>query len=1756
MLNWAGKMDNSDDRTNRWMFLDLETDLDGRVFKLAALHAGVEISTTGRDCLAKARPALDRMAENADGVAGHNIIDHDLPVLGRLAPDLALLKLPVADTLLLSPVCFPENPYHRLVKDYKLVPQSKNDPLLDARLASLLLKDEAAALDDLFAHAPDTMMPVDAALAHSIDHRVAEGWRLLTAAHAAGRSRAPDIKSACSAKVCATALACWAWSEDVRDEQRWALAYALSWLRVCGARSVLPPWVRHRFPETVVLLHTLRDTPCDHPDCRYCAETFSPETQLKKFFGFEAFRPDPPASDGSSLQGTVVKAGMRNESLLAILPTGGGKSLCFQLPALNRHVRLGQLTVVVSPLQALMKDQVDGLIRRTGMENAAALHGMLTLPERGDVLRRTAMGDLALLYVSPEQLRNGSVRKAIASRDIGCWVMDEAHCLSKWGHDFRPDYLFVGRFMRQLAEAQQAPLPPVACFTATAKPDVIEEIIDYFKRETGHELARYQGGVERDNLRFEVQTVGALGRLPRIEELLRERLGEPGRGEGCAVVFRTTRALAEESDQFLRDRGWASAAFHAGLTAPDKRRIQDAFLAGSVQVICATNAFGMGIDKDNVRVVIHGDTPGSLENYLQEAGRAGRDRERADCILLYSEEDCERQFRLGAYSELSRNDIAQILRGLRKAARQRSTDEIIITTGELLRDEDVATGFEADDRMADTKVRTAIAWLERAGLIERNENQTHVIQAKPLVQSMEEAKRKIATMELSEGQAAMWLAILRELMDAERNESITVDEIALLPEFRGYLSHREDSPSHVFRDGRNIEYVSAKVLHILHTMMQTGILKKDTLLTAYVSYKVADHSVLRLQAALVADQALLALMAELEPDPEHWLPLNARLISAELEARGVASSPELVRKLLRSMSEDGRGFGGQSGSIDLRSVARDQYRVLVKRPWTRVAELADRRGRIARALLDALLNKIPPETAARRDVLVSFSFEEMVDALQRDLILRGEVREPLVAVERGLMFLHEQGVIVLQQGLSIFRSAMAIKVFPDLLAQRYTKENYEALELHYKERIFQVHVMNVYAQAALRKVDEAIRLVVSYFSMSKNTFIALFFRGQRGLLELATTERSYRTIVDALNNKDQIRIVTASPRRNLLILAGPGAGKTRVVVHRVAYLLRVRRVKPSAILVCCFNHKAAAELRSRLTTLVGADARGVMVSTYHGLALRLLGKSAQQWAENSGNAPDFDRMIADAVALLKEENVPPGMEPDEIRDRLLAGFEHILVDEYQDIDEPQYELISAIAGRTLDDADRKLTVLAVGDDDQNIYTFRGANIGFIRRFQQDYGAEVAYLVENYRSTRHIIEASNQVIAHNHDRMKTEHPIRIDQGRGLLQPGGLWGAADPETRGRVAVVSVLDVRGQAASVIHEVQRLRGLGVKRWDHIAVLARHRQDLALVRAAAEAAGIPVSWSLDRQKVPPLHRLREIRAFLDALAAQRTDVLTATQLDAMIPRDANNPWIRLLREWLKDWRDEAGDDAVSASVILDHVYEALNQRRRDETWGDGVILRTVHAAKGTEYPHVVLGGNWSMSNAGSCEEERRAFYVGMTRARDSLTILVRKDVRHSFAGELTGPSVLAREEAFTLSDDLIGREYALLGLEDIFIDYAGHRGRTSAVHDHLAALQSGDEVTLVLSEDNVSIATRDGQIIGRLAARAAAEWRDKLPRIQRVQLMGMMVRTIDDVDGQEYKDRLLCMRWEAPWLEITLARDVSRRGPSGSTPKGCETDF
>lgn len=928
------------------LLLDLETTPDGRLFKIGALRGEATFLSQDRFDSRQALRELEAFARGSTYVLGHNLLDHDLPVLQSLVPDLPLLRQPVIDTLYLSPLAFPENPYHRLVKDYKLVRDSLNDPLQDARLAGQVFVEQVQALSARGQAEPGHLRLLRFCFEDALLRRGDFSSKGLNDVFAALGGELPKvtataIRQELTGRICGNALegAIGPLLEDAR--QRPALAYLLAWLKVAGGNSVLPPWVRRRFPVISPALHRLRDIACGDPHCSWCREIHGPVAQLKRFFGYTAYRSTPTASDGGSLQQAIVSYGMSDRPLLAILPTGGGKSLCYQIPALVRYLRRGTLTVVISPLQALMKDQVDGLINRTGTTQTAALYGLLTPPERGEVLERTRLGDIAILYISPEQLRNRSLRQVLAQREIGAWVFDEAHCLSKWGHDFRPDYLYAARFIREFAREHEQAIPPIACYTATAKRDVIEEIREYFGRELGQELALFQGGVERDNLHFEVQAVTRAEKYARIHSLLTERLKDR---PGSAVVYAATRRTTEEITEFLKGQGWPAEAFHAGLAAPDKRRIQEAFIAGEIAVICATNAFGMGIDKDDVRLVIHADAPGSLENYLQEAGRAGRDRGPAECILLYAREDIETQFKLGAFSELSRRDIAEILRALRKARRNDKDQTVTLTSGELLRDESLQLSFETDDRSVDTRVKTAVAWLERAGFIERNENHTRVFQGKPLVRSLDEARPRMAALNLSAQQRNRWEAILQALVNVDSDQGLSVDELAQLPA----LKPREGEPP-------------IHILRILDDMARQGLLGMGLQLSAYVRAKGKGNALRVLERISVLEQALLDQLRELAPEADdgQWWPLELRPLNQRLLDSGLESSIELLRNLIKSLAQDGKGLAGKRGSLEYRYVARDSYQVRLQRDWKALCLTTERRRAIAQRVLQAILDRIP-----------------------------------------------------------------------------------------------------------------------------------------------------------------------------------------------------------------------------------------------------------------------------------------------------------------------------------------------------------------------------------------------------------------------------------------------------------------------------------------------------------------------------------------------------------------------------------------------------------------------------------------------------------------------------------------------------------------------------------------------------------------------------------------------------------------------------
>jgi len=351
---------------------------------------------------------------------------------------------------------------------------------------------------------------------------------------------------------------------------------------------------------------------------------------LESVFGYADFRPG---------QDEAVRAALAQRDALVLLPTGSGKSLCYQVPAIAASRAGRGTTLVVSPLIALMRDQVSALEAR-GVA-AAALHSQGDPQEQRALVARFASGELALLYVSPERAAAPGFRRLLARGRVAHLAVDEAHCVSQWGHDFRPDYL-------RLHELREIVGAPMVALTATATPAVLAEIED---RLALRAPVIVRAGFDRPNLAFAVQALrGHAERLAALRAQLEDAGLLDRRGPGRALVYCSTRKVTERVAGELRSAGIGAGHYHAGRTSLARERTQRAFEAGRTRVLVATNAFGMGIDLPDIRLIVHFQTPGSVEAYYQEAGRAGRDGDPARCVLFFGAADLVTQRRLGAGS--------------------------------------------------------------------------------------------------------------------------------------------------------------------------------------------------------------------------------------------------------------------------------------------------------------------------------------------------------------------------------------------------------------------------------------------------------------------------------------------------------------------------------------------------------------------------------------------------------------------------------------------------------------------------------------------------------------------------------------------------------------------------------------------------------------------------------------------------------------------------------------------------------------------------------------------------------------------------------------------------------------------------------------------------------------------------------------------------------------------------------------------------
>ena len=1286
------------------------------------------------------------------------------------------------------------------------------------------------------------------------------------------------------------------------------LAYALA-LISAGEKehSQLPMWVLNQYPFTLTVYNALRGTICkDH--CGYCRKKFNPVKQLQDRFGYPSFR----SYGGEPLQERAVRAAVEGKSLLAVFPTGGGKSLTFQLPALMASDAVGGLTVVISPLQSLMKDQVDNLAER-GIVDAVAINGLLSPVERGEAVNRVENGMASILYISPESLRSRTVERLLMGRNVVRFVIDEAHCFSAWGQDFRVDYLYIGDFIAELQKKKHTKIP-VSCFTATAKQKVISDIKAYFQRKLGVSLELFTTDAARENLRYEV-----LYRATEQEkyETLRALILEK---QVPTIVYVSRVRKTKELAEHLCADGIAALPYNGKMDPDEKVEHQNRFKSGEVDVMVATSAFGMGVDKKDVGLVVHYEISDSLENYVQEAGRAGRDEKiEAECIILFHESDLDKHFLMLGQSKLSMGEIAQVWRGIKELSKRNPV--ISVSALELAR----ASGWKDDLDGLETKVKTAVQSLEEAGMIRRSQNVGCLYADSIVPKNMIEARQMI-------DQSAL----------TEKDRQTASRLISMMISVRSRFREPGETPeSRIDYMADRLGLASSEVITVVEEMREAGILSDHR--EMYVDITENRGAAARRTQQLKKYMELERFFAPRLDSAA--LTVNYKKWNEEALDAGLESSVKLIQKLLYFWTimgyiEKPRGAVAQGMQTETRMT-----------PDVRNAKM-ERRFKLAQ-YMDRLFSARAKEELAKADgqtdVKVDFSITEVrrgFDAEEGspDKATVAEVEEAILYLQKNEIYRVDGGFLVLYNRMRIERIVQDNKI-------QYKKEDYRKLSEYYQNRILQIHIVGEYANMMVSDYDAALAFVNDYFQMDHQLFLTKYFKGKREVeITRNITPMKYDRLFADLSEA-QSEIIKDDTHSRIMVAAGPGSGKTKILVHKLASLMLMEDVKHDQLLMLTFSRAAAMEFRVRLHDLIGDAAYFVEIKTFHSYAFDLLGRI--------GSLKGSDSVVQTAADEIRQNNVVP--------ERISKTV--LVIDEAQDMDEHEYSLVSALMEYNED-----MRVILVGDDDQNIYEFRGSDSRYMAMLAE--GDDTGYytLAENYRSSRFVTAFSNCFVSLIENRFKEKDiiPVRTDDGEVHLTYAQ-W-AVIPST-----VQTFLD------------HYKKGSGRR----TAILTRTNEEAERICAVLTHMDYPVRMvsSMEGYSVKNLmanqYFLAILRKVQERNFAAGTTLLSGEDWDQCVEviktKFAGSTDLACYLQLYEEYRKSCGQ------IFLSDFEEYLGEVRAEDFQipdNEEIYLSTLHKVKGLEFDDVFI----ALDKAGAedrqvPDSERRVIYVGMTRARERLFI-------------------------------------------------------------------------------------------------------------------------------------------------------------------------
>lgn len=1494
--------------------------------------------------------------QGSDFICGHNIFKHDIKYIRNALIEAGMQQLGVIDTLYLSPLLFPTKPYHALLKDDKLQSEENNNPLNDSIKARDLFYDEVAA----FKQTDESLRQIYYQLLK--DKKEFRGFFRYLNYTCDVQQTEITIRRKFQHEICNHAdLAV------VIRQHPIALAYCLSlidsFIRHKKTQSITPPWVLKNYPEVEQIMFRLRTRPCVS-GCEYCNNALDIHRGLKRFFGFDSYR----TYGEESLQADAVKAAVDNKSILAVFPTGGGKSITFQVPALMSGDSARGLTVVISPLQSLMKDQVDNL-EKAGITDAVTINGLLDPIERAKSIERVEDGSASLLYVSPEALRSQSIERLLLGRNIVRFVIDEAHCFSAWGQDFRVDYLYIGDFIKNLQEKKNLENGiPVSCFTATAKQKVIEDIRDYFRLKLGLELELFISKASRTNLQYKVyEKEDEAQKYQALRDLIEVK--------NCPTIVYVTRTRkAYLLAQRLSEDGFNAKPYHGKMDIHEKTANQNAFIAGDVQIMVATSAFGMGVDKKDVGMVVHYEISDSLENYVQEAGRAGRDENIvAECYVLFNEEDLGKHFILLNQTKLSIREIQQIWKAIKEITRFRA--KVSHSALEIAR----LAGWDDNVTEIETRVKTAIAALEEAGYLKRGQNMPKIFANSILSKNAQEAINKIHGSEkFEEKQKEQGVRIIKKLFSS-KNRKNAEDEAA---EARvDYISD-------------HLGIVKEEVIHIVNLLREEKILADAQDLTAFIRRGENKNRSLHILESFNKIENFLLPQFEQEEKLFHIKELNENA-----EEQGCEDvSPSKIKTIINFWAIK-HWIKKQN-----REFSKNHVAVISLHPGEYLKEKINRRHEIARFILDLLFQRsqtvLQKNETEKDEVLVEFSVQELKVAYQNSLTLF-KISIQTEDIEDALFYLSRIGAFKIEGGFLVLYNRLTIERLETDNKKRYKVEDYQKLNQFYENKVQQIHIVGEYARMMLNDYKSALQFVEDYFQLNYSSFLNKYFKGSRqNEIKRNLTPAKFRQLFGELS-PTQLKIITDNESKYIVVAAGPGSGKTRVLVHKLASLLLMEDVKHEQLLMVTFSRAAATEFKKRLLKLIGNAANYIEIKTFHSYCFDLLGKV--------GNLEKSDVIIKKTVEKILNREV----EASRITKTVLV------IDETQDMDENEFQLI-----KTLMEQNEEMRVIVVGDDDQNIFEFRGSSSKYLEKFIQINKAVKYELVENYRSRSNLVNFSNQFAEKIRHRLKNTSIV-----------------ARQATDGKIRII-----RYQSPNLITPmVQDLLNTDLS--GTTCVLTRTNEEALQITGLLLHHNMPARI-IQTNEGFSLHLLQELRFFLNLVNKDDDVFVISDEVWANAKRKLNDQFSRshmleLCNNIIRDF--EATNPVKRYKSDLEVFFRESRLEDFFSENGETIFVSTIHKAKGKEFDNVfILLENFKLSG----DEEKRLLYVAMTRAKQNLSIHLNSD----FLDDIVVENLEQIEDkAVYLPPDKLSMQ---LTHKDVWLSLFAHK-------QHLISeLISGDELT------------------------------------------------------------------------------------------------